>query len=129
MRCPRRQEHARDLEARPAHLQPHDEALHPKCQLASACIKKAKSGKPRRFFSFDVTQVYLKGDDTEAELMYVRPPQGYRTYDKSGTPLVWRLNTPLYGQGDAGRIWYKTMLWQLLLQGFVQSHGDPCLYV
>ena len=76
-----------------------------KCQIASACIKEAKSGKPRRYFSFDVTQAYLKGDATEAELMYVRPPAGYRTYDENGTPLVWRLNTPLYGQGDAGRIW------------------------
>ena len=61
--------------------------------------------------------------------MYVRPPQEYRTYDENGTPLVWCLNTPLYGQGDAGRMWYKTMSRQLLLQGFVQFHGDPCLYV
>ena len=61
--------------------------------------------------------------------MYVRPPAGYRTYDENGTPLVWRINTPLYGQGDAGRIWYKTMSQQLIIQGFVQSHGDPCLFV
>ena len=100
-----------------------------KCQLASACVKEARSGKPRRYFSFDVTQAYLKGDATEAELMYVLPPAGYRTYDENGTPLVWRLNTPLYGQGDAGRIWYKTMSQQLIIQGFVQSHGDPCLFV
>ena len=31
--------------------------------------------------------------------MYMRPPQGYRTNDENGTPLVWHLNTPLYGQG------------------------------
>ena len=75
-----------------------------KYQLASAYFKEAKSGKPRRYSSFNVMQAYLMGDATEAELMYVRPLQRYWTYDENRTPLVWRLNTLLYGQGDAGRI-------------------------
>lgn len=34
----------------------------------------------------------------------------------------------VWPQGDAGRIWYRTVSRQLLDQGFVQSHWDPCLY-
>ena len=42
---------------------------------------------------------------------------------------MWRLNTPLSCQGDAGRIWYTTISQQLIIQGFVQSNRDPCLFV
>ena len=40
---------------------------------------------------------------------------------------VWSLNSPLYGQGDAGRFWYRTLHTQLIKQGFARSHNDPCL--
>jgi len=60
--------------------------------------------------------------------MYARPPKGHRTHDERGVPLIWKLNTPLYGQGDAGRIWYRTVSRQLIDQGFTQSYWDPCLY-
>ena len=28
----------------------------------------------------------------------------------NGVPMIWRLKTPLYGEADAGRIWYKTLI-------------------
>ena len=44
-------------------------------------------------------------------------------------PLVWRLKVPLYGEADAGRIWNRTAVNQLVhVQGFTQSEFDPCLF-
>ena len=61
-------------------------------------------------------------------IVHVRPPPGYRTYDERGVPLVWRMNVPLYGQADAGLIWYRTVVEHLYrprlgLSG--QPQGQP----
>eukprot|EP00962_Isochrysis_galbana_P047131 scaffold19170_cov129-Isochrysis_galbana.AAC.3 len=47
-----------------------------------------------------------------------------RSHVLHGAPIVWLLHTPLYGQGDAGRIWYRTIHTQLIKQGFARSHHD-----
>ena len=42
--------------------------------------------------------------------------------------MIWRLKTTLYGEADAGRIWYKTfMRFMLEERRFTQSQYDPCL--
>ena len=44
-------------------------------------------------------------------------------------PVVWRLKVPLYGEADAGRIWNRTAVKQLVsVQGFTQSEYDPCYF-
>jgi len=100
-----------------------------KCQLAAACIKEARSGVRLRYFAIDVKQAYVKGEATEQEKMFLRPPPHFQTRDDRGVALVWRLQTPLCGQGDAGRIWYRTIHSQLIHQDFERSNTDPCLYV
>jgi len=83
----------------------------------------------RRHCSFDVSGAYLQGDPREDEVCYVRPPPGYRNFDERGVPMVWRMARPLYGQGDAGLIWYRTVVEQLVgQQGFAQSDADPCFF-
>ena len=43
--------------------------------------------------------------------------------------MVWQLKVPLYGEADAGRIWNKTLVRQLVsVQGFNQSQYDPCYF-
>ena len=37
--------------------------------------------------------------------------------------------TPLYGQGDAGRSWNRTLNVLLVKQGFARSESNPCLYI
>mgnify|MGYP004274036279 CR=1 FL=1 len=35
---------------------------------------------------------------------------GYRAVDPAtGVPIVWKMMTPLYGQGDAGLVWFRTI--------------------
>ena len=77
-----------------------------KCQIASLCIKEYKTGVKRHYFGLDVTQAYLKGASTALEQCHLRPPPGFRTQDHRGVAFVWRLKSPIYGQGNAGRVWY-----------------------
>ena len=78
--------------------------------------------------TFDVEAAYLKGKFDESEILYARPPPGYRSYDR-GVMYVWRLLVPLYGEADAGRIWNRTLVRQLVLvQKFTQSEYDPCFF-
>jgi len=94
--------------------------------MAVACIKR------RKVFAFDVTGggAYLQGryrDDEDP--VYARPPLGRRTKDSRGVPIVWKMHRPLYGQGDAGRIWYRTLREQLVgKQKFVPSECDPSYF-
>jgi len=92
-------------------------------------VREAAARTRRRYFGCDITQAYLKGEPLDEEVCYLRPPPSYREFDKNQVPIIWRLRTPLYGQGDAGRIWYRTLHTQLLRQGFARSQHDPCLYV
>ena len=89
----------------------------------------------RRARQFDVEGAYLKGKFEDGEVVYARPPPNfpggtkYRIYDDRGVPLVWRLKVPLYGEADAGRIWNRTAVNQLVnIQGFTQSEFDPCYF-
>ena len=81
---------------------------------------------------FDVTGAYLQGEYREAEVVYARPPPDFRTVDDLGFPIVWRMRKPLYGQGDAGLIWFRTIREQLTgpppQQEFHQSDADPSYF-
>ena len=89
----------------------------------------------RRCRQFDVEGAYLKGKFENEEVIYARPPPNfpggtvYRLVDEREVPLVWRLKVPLYGEADAGRIWNRTAVNQLVnVQGFTQSEFDPCYF-
>ena len=70
---------------------------------------------------------YLKGIfEKDSEPLFGRPPPNFRTF-VNGVAMIWKLNTPLYGEADAGRIWYKTLVKFLLEERkFTQSRYDPC---
>ena len=89
---------------------------------AASCIKG------RRRFTFDVSGAYLQGKYEDGEVVFARPPPGFRTFDTRGVPIVWKMLRPLYGQADAGRIWQRTINNQFLKQGFERSEYDPCYY-
>ena len=98
-----------------------------KCQIASAVHHR------RRHRTFDVVGAYLKGKLTDNEVVYARPPPGYRTYTfRNGmkVPVVWLLKVPLYGEVDAGYIWNRTATHQLCeVQKWNQSeHETPATF-
>ena len=76
----------------------------------------------------DVQAAYLQGQfDHNAPPIYARPPPGARAYVK-GVPVVWRLKAPLYGEADAGRVWFNTLVSFLHKHGWTQSEYDPCYH-
>ena len=85
-----------------------------KTQCAHACQNK------RRITNADIKSAYLKGKFEDDEIVHVRPPpnapgqSNYRTFDERGVPIVLRLKVPLYGEVDAGAIFYRTLRKQLV---------------
>ena len=57
---------------------------------------------------FDVPGAYLQGKQLASEQIVCRSPPGFRRYDERGVEILWLMQNPLYGQGDAGAIWNRT---------------------
>ena len=53
--------------------------------------------------SVDVTSAYLQSDKMTREV-FIKPPASLKMKD-----ILWKLNKPLYGLGDAGRRWYMSL--------------------
>ena len=94
-----------------------------KASVAASVLRR------RRRFAFDVTGAYLQGEFEAGEVVYARPPKGFRTVHDDGSPVVWLMRVPLYGQGDAGLVWFRTIRKQLKnVQAFNQSDADPSFF-
>ena len=107
---------------------PSLETFSPACRSTTHKLLTAEACRlGYRLRTWDVVAAYLKGKfEAGSDPLYARPPLGYRTY-VDGIALIWKLNTPLYGEADAGRIWYKTFVKFLIEErGFSQSRYDPC---
>ena len=93
---------------------------------ASAAVGVIK-GMRRR--TFDVTAAYLQGTQITRQI-YVRAPPDCREYDERGVEFVWLLLRPLYGEPDAGRVWYNTFAHHMIeKEGFHRSDYDSCIFV
>ena len=106
------------------------ETFSPACRSTTHKLITAEACRlGYRLRTWDVEAAYLKGVfESGSEPLYGRPPPGYRQY-VNGVCMIWVLDTPLYGEADAGRIWYKTIVKFLLEErGFSQSKYDPCLF-
>ena len=57
---------------------------------------------------FDFELAYLQGKQMACEQRLARPPPGFRVWDERGVEMLWLMQSPLYGQGDAGAIWNRT---------------------
>ena len=77
----------------------------------------------------------VAGDDivNASEQTVARPPLGFRRFDERGVEILWLMNNPLYGQDDAGAIWYRTASSYLMGDGpkgckLERCNHDPCIY-
>jgi len=100
--------------------------------VRTAEAEKSNSTKGTRFRSFDVTAAFLQGKPLDDRARYIRPPQGYRQFDRRGVAIVWKLMGNCYGRGVAPRVWHQTAI-EFMLQpeseeglGMQQSDADPC---
>ena len=90
--------------------------------------------KPLRIRSLDVTAAFLQGTPRDDRVRYVRPPEGYRAFDRRGVPIVWEMPGNCYGRTTAPRTWNQTLHTFLITPeskgglGMSQSDFDPCYY-
>ena len=77
---------------------------------------------------FDVAAAYLQGTQI-TRTVYVRAPPDCREYDERGVEFVWLLLRPLYGEPDAGRVWYNTFAYHMIeVEGWHRSDYDSCIF-
>ena len=106
------------------------ETFSPACRSTTHKLLTAEAVRlGLRILTWDVEAAYLKGVfPAGTKKLYARPPPGYRSF-ANGVPYIWVLMTPLYGEADAGRIWYQTFIAFLIKdRGFTQSRYDPCMF-
>ena len=75
--------------------------------------------------SMDVTTAFLNGDLKEE--VYMKKPEGFT--EKGKEHLVCRLRPSIYGHKQPPRCWNSVLDGKLKNMVFVQTTGDPCIYV
>ena len=61
--------------------------------------------------------------------LYIEQPEGYERRGSNGEKLVCKLKKSLCSLKQTGRNWSFLLHGYLTQEGFVQSLGDPCVYV
>ena len=74
----------------------------------------------------DVKTAYLYG--ILKEIIFMKPPQGYETYDENGNLLVCQLIKAIYGLRQSGERWEARLGGQLREMGMTRCDVDPCLW-
>ena len=78
-----------------------------------------------KLHQMDVTTAFLNGDLKEE--IYMKQPEGF--VEKGKEHLVCRLRRSIYGLKQSPRCWNSVLDRKLKDMGFVQTTGDPCIYV
>ncbi|CAG4958711.1 unnamed protein product [Colias eurytheme] len=72
----------------------------------------------------DVKTAFLNGE--LAETIYMQKPVGYACSDNS---KVLKLKKAIYGLKQASRAWHKKVDSCMLVDGYIKSKIEPCLYI
>ena len=106
--------------------QDYDETFSPVVRFESLRTVMALSVQNGlKLHQMDVTTAFLNGELKEE--VYMRQPEGYTVKGKEN--LVCRLEKSIYGLKQSSRCWNSALDTHLKKMGFVQSAGDPCLYM
>ena len=81
-----------------------------------------------RMRRWDFVAAYLQGELLEGEVVYCLPPPGHERRGKDGKEQICKVVKPVYGMAQAGRRWQRSLFPWLLSFGFVQCHGDSCVF-
>jgi hypothetical protein len=105
----------------------YDDTYAPVARLASTHAILALANRlDMELQQFDVKAVYLNGELTGDEVLFMHHPLGY---NQGGTGcMVLRLQKVLYGLKQAGRRWYQTLVRMLTDLGFTQCSVDQAVF-
>ena len=90
--------------------------------LAFAAAEDYETGQ------IDIKAAYLNGELTEEEKIFMKQPPGYEERGEDGQLQVLRLWKSLYGLKQAGRRWYKKLVWIMTKLGFSLCEGDQAVF-
>jgi hypothetical protein len=81
---------------------------------------------------YDFTKAYLQGKPLD-KYVVARAPVGHREVDENGYEYYWIVVKALYGQPDAGAIWFRTLRNEVVSQEkeayqFKSCHCEPALF-
>lgn len=75
----------------------------------------------------DVDSAFLQGYMKHEA--FIRLPQGFEHFSKSGKPMCGRLLKALYGLKQSARLWFDTLIAHFAASGYEKCKGEPCMYM
>jgi hypothetical protein len=75
----------------------------------------------------DVQTAFLNGD--LAEEIYMEIPEHFDILNADRKKQVLKLNKSIYGLKQASRVWNEKFTSTITSMGFIQSDGDPCIFI
>ncbi len=104
----------------------YDETFSPVARFESIRSVIALSAhKEMKIHQMDIKTAFLNGELNEE--VFMCQPEGFK--EKGKEKFVCRLNKSLYGLKQSPRCWNETLHHHLIKMNFVQTNGDPCIYV
>ncbi|KAK4327560.1 hypothetical protein Pmani_001967 [Petrolisthes manimaculis] len=104
----------------------YDETFCPVARFESVrTVLALASQRGMKLHHMDVTTAFLNG--TLMEEVYMKQPDGFVEQGKE--TLVCKLKKNIYGLKQSPRCWNYALDSSLRELGFVQTSGDPCIYV
>ncbi|KAK3888840.1 hypothetical protein Pcinc_007106 [Petrolisthes cinctipes] len=104
----------------------YDETFCPVARFESVrTVLALASQRGMKLHHMDVTTAFLNG--TLMEEVYMKQPDGFVEQGKE--TMVCKLKKSIYGLKQSPRCWNYALDSSLRELGFVQTSGDPCIYV
>jgi hypothetical protein len=66
--------------------------------------------------------------EAETDLLYMKVPKGFTVENGDSKDYVLQINKNIYGQKQAGRVWYQHLVKKLAAAGFKRSAVDECVF-
>ena len=104
----------------------YDETFAPVVRFESIrSVIALAAHKNMKVHQMDIKAAFLNGELTEE--VFMCQPEGFK--QKGKEEFVCRLNKSIYGLKQSPRCWNETLHRHLKQMKFVQTSGDPCIYV
>jgi hypothetical protein len=99
------------------------------CRSSGEAIKVLREQDEQEY---DYHKAYLQGKPTDGRVRVVRAPVGFRNVDEDGKEYYLILTSALYGQPDAGAVWYRTLKGKMVCDepayNYSCCHAEPSLF-
>ena len=108
----------------------YDESYSPTTNLISfRTVASIAAEQDFDMMHVDIDSAFLYGNIPDGLLLYMKPFEGFATFDTDGEPLYYLLVKGLYGLVQAALLFNNELVAHFISQGFHQSKTDACTFV